>query len=125
MIPRRYAIFAAALIVSTAAMAQTPSAVVNGTVVDPSGAAVPDARVRVVNQDTNVASEKNTGQDGAFNIINLLPGNYVLTVEKSGFKKARASGIQAGCEPDADPEDHHASRRFHRDRNGQRGCRWA
>ncbi|MGA7239014.1 MAG: TonB-dependent receptor [Bryobacteraceae bacterium] len=88
MIPRRYAIFAAALIVSTAAMAQTPSAVVNGTVVDPSGAAVPDARVRVVNQDTNVASEKNTGQDGAFNIINLLPGNYVLTAEKSGFKTA-------------------------------------
>ncbi len=67
--------------------AQTPTAEVNGTVVDPSGAAVPDARVRVVNQETNVASEKITGANGAFTIINLLPGNYVLTVEKNGFKK--------------------------------------
>ncbi len=67
--------------------AQTPTAVVNGTVVDPTGATVPDARVRVVNQETNVVSEKSTSSDGTFTIINLLPGNYVLTVEKSGFKK--------------------------------------
>ncbi|MGO9255928.1 MAG: TonB-dependent receptor domain-containing protein [Bryobacteraceae bacterium] len=67
--------------------AQTPSAVVNGTVVDPSGASVPDAKVTVVNQETNVQSQRNTSGDGAFTIINLLPGNYVLTVEKSGFKK--------------------------------------
>jgi hypothetical protein len=68
--------------------AQTPTAVVNGTVVDPSGASVPDAKVTVVNQETNVVSVKNTAQNGTFTIINLLPGNYVLTVEKNGFKKS-------------------------------------
>jgi hypothetical protein len=67
--------------------AQTPTAVINGTVVDSSGATVPAAKVRMVNQETNVASEKTTGTDGTFVIINLLPGNYVLTVEKTGFKK--------------------------------------
>ncbi len=75
------------LISAVALPAQTPTAVVNGTVVDPSGATVPEAKVTVVNQETNVASQKTTSQDGTFTIINLLPGNYVLTVEKSGFKK--------------------------------------
>jgi len=68
-------------------LGQTPTAVVNGVVLDSSGATVPDARVTVVNQETNVASVKNSGSDGSFAIINLLPGNYVLTVEKNGFKK--------------------------------------
>jgi len=68
--------------------AQTPTAVVTGTVVDPSGATVPDAKVTVVSQETNVRSEKTTNADGTFTIINLLPGEYVLTVEKSGFKRA-------------------------------------
>ncbi len=48
---------------------------------------MPDAEVAVVNQDTGVVSRKNTSADGAFNIINLLPGNYILTVSRSGFKK--------------------------------------
>jgi hypothetical protein len=77
-----------ALLVSTAALfAQTPTAVVNGTVVDTSGAVVPDARVVTINQETNVVSQKATAADGTFTIVNLLPGNYVPTVEKGGFKK--------------------------------------
>src|SRR5579872_2315113 len=72
---------------STELRAQTPTAVINGTIVDTSGASVPDALVKVVNQETNVASEKRAAADGAFTIINLLPGNYVLTVEANGFKK--------------------------------------
>jgi hypothetical protein len=67
--------------------AQTPTAVVNGTVVDASGAAVPDATVTAISQDTNVATTKNSGADGSFTLLNLLPGNYVLTAQKSGFKK--------------------------------------
>jgi hypothetical protein len=53
---------------SPSLFAQTPTAVVNGTVVDPSGAAVPDARVTVVNHETNVASTKNTTGGGTFNL---------------------------------------------------------
>jgi hypothetical protein len=75
------------LVSSATLFAQTPTAVVNGTVVDSSGASVPDAKVTVVNQATNVVSVKSTNVDGTFTIINLLPGNYVLMVEKSGFKK--------------------------------------
>jgi hypothetical protein len=76
------------LFVCSVSFAQTPTAVVNGTVVDSSGANVPDASVVVINQETNVVSQKTTAADGTFTIINLLPGNYALTVEKGGFKKA-------------------------------------
>ncbi|HLH20856.1 MAG TPA: TonB-dependent receptor [Bryobacteraceae bacterium] len=68
-------------------LAQNPTATVNGTVVDATGAAVPGATVSVVNQGTNVRAQKITGVDGTFAILNLLPGNYVMTVEKEGFKK--------------------------------------
>jgi len=70
-----------------AAPAQTPAATVNGEVVDSSGATVPEAVVTAINQETNVRSAKPTGTDGTFTILNLLPGNYVLTVEKTGFKR--------------------------------------
>jgi Carboxypeptidase regulatory-like domain/TonB dependent receptor len=79
--------FAAIVLLAGVLFAQTPTAVVNGTVVDSSGASVPDARVTIVNQETNIVSLKNTAADGTFAIINLLPGNYVITVEKGGFKK--------------------------------------
>ena len=77
---------AALLIGCTGLFAQTPTATVTGTVLDSSGATVPGAAVKVTNVDTNIVSEKDTNEDGVFTIINLLPGNYVLTVEKTGFK---------------------------------------
>ncbi len=77
-----------ACLISTAMLlGQTPSAVVTGIVRDASGGTVPDARVTVVNQETNVVNQKDTNQSGAFTIINLLPGSYTLSVERSGFKK--------------------------------------
>ena len=81
---------AATLLCAACLFSQTPTAVVNGSVVDPTGASVPDAKVSVINQETNVASTKNTNAEGAFTIVNLLPGNYILTVEKSLMARAEA-----------------------------------
>jgi hypothetical protein len=83
-----------ACLLSTAMLlAQTPTAVINGTVVDSTGASVPNAKVVAVNQGMNVAREKATATDGSFTIINLLPGNYVLTVEAGGLDP----GIRCHC----------------------------
>ena len=65
---------------------QTPTAEVTGVVLDNAGRTIPGASVKVTSQDTNVASEIATNEDGTFTIINLLPGRYVLMVEKPGFK---------------------------------------
>jgi uncharacterized surface anchored protein len=71
-------LLAAALLLGCGGLfAQTPTAEINGTVLDSTGGTVPGADVKVTNQDTNIVSEKDTDQDGTFTIINLLPGNYV------------------------------------------------
>ncbi|HEY6467060.1 MAG TPA: TonB-dependent receptor [Candidatus Acidoferrales bacterium] len=66
--------------------AQTPTATITGTVADPSGGVVAGATVKVTNVDTKVVVAKETNDTGAFTIINLLPGNYTLSVDKTGFK---------------------------------------
>jgi hypothetical protein len=66
--------------------AQSPTATVNGQVRDPSGAVVPDADVRLVNDRTNVNYVARTNRDGIYSLTNIPPGGYRLQVSKAGFK---------------------------------------
>ncbi len=59
---------------------------INGEVTDQGGAVVPDAKVTVTNVDTNVARTTTTTSAGTYLIIDLIPGTYVVKVEKSGFR---------------------------------------
>src|SRR5437773_5046059 len=59
---------------------------INGTVTDEAGAAVPDAKVTVTNVDTNVSQTTTTTSAGTYLVIDLIPGTYVVKVEKTGFK---------------------------------------
>jgi hypothetical protein len=70
---------------SSWAQTQITSGVVQGTVVDPSGAVVPGAEIEARNTDTNVKKTVNTGDDGRFVFLALAPGPYTFTVKKSGF----------------------------------------
>lgn len=70
-------------------LAQSTTAEVNGVVLDNAGRVIPGASVKVTSQETNIVSAIETNQDGTFTIINLLPGRYVLTAEKSGFKSIK------------------------------------
>ncbi len=58
-----------------------------GQVTDPTGAAVPGAKVVAVNDQTNLSSETETNEAGRYTILFLQPGRYSLSVEASGFKK--------------------------------------
>ena len=102
-------------------LAQTPTAVVTGTVLDSTGGAVPEATVTVVNQATNIRSQKKTAADGTFTILNLLPGDYVLTVEKEGFKKAALPLFKLDVNQTLTQTITLAARFVHR--NGHRQCR--
>src|ERR1035438_10502171 len=66
---------------------QTATGVLQGRVVDASGAAVPEAKVSIQNEDTGTGSVVSTNSDGNFTQSFLLPGNYQVTVEKQGFQK--------------------------------------
>jgi len=61
-------------------------ATLSGRVFDPTGAAVPNARVEAVNVATNETTTATTDVSGAYTLPFLRPGTYRLTVTASGFK---------------------------------------
>ncbi len=77
------------LLVSVVALtwSQTETGTVAGTVTDPSGATVPGASISVKNVATGAERTTNTSGAGDFTVTNLLPGQYVLTAQASGFAK--------------------------------------
>jgi hypothetical protein len=58
-----------------------------GAVTDPAGAVIPGAKVTVTNADTHVSNNAETDKDGFYQVLSLPIGNYVISVEKTGFKK--------------------------------------
>ena len=58
---------------------------ITGTVVDASGAAVPKAKVDLLNLQTGVSNTTTTDSSGVYRVSNLLIGNYTLTVNAPGF----------------------------------------
>jgi hypothetical protein len=73
--------------------AQTTSTSILGTVTDPSGAPVAGARVVATQVATQVKREDVTTSSGDFTFPLLDIGEYVVDVEKSGFKTVRRTGI--------------------------------
>jgi hypothetical protein len=79
---------------SAAASAQEITGSVVGTVTDASGSGVPGARVTVTNTDRNtVVRTAETDSEGNYNAPLLPIGNYDVSVEAKGFKKATQKGI--------------------------------
>ena len=69
-----------------------------GTVTDPNGAVVPDAKVTLTSQETGVARSVTTTGAGVYSITGLAPGKYILSVEKTGFSKKVLSEVVISAE---------------------------
>jgi hypothetical protein len=65
-----------------------------GNVTDSSGAAIQDAKVTLLNTGTSEARSIQTDANGAYQFVNLVPGVYRLTIEKTGFKRQAREGLQ-------------------------------
>jgi hypothetical protein len=93
--PRLLRLVAACLLVFSChfAFAQRDLGTVTGTVTDPQGAAVPNAKVIITEQATGVASEVTTNNDGQYSRPALPIGTYTVTVEAAGFQKAQQKEI--------------------------------
>ncbi|HTC48336.1 MAG TPA: carboxypeptidase regulatory-like domain-containing protein [Candidatus Aquilonibacter sp.] len=59
---------------------------IRGTVVDPSGAVVPDAKLTATNIATGLSYSTASSKDGLFAFLQLPIGDYSVKVERSGFK---------------------------------------
>lgn len=66
---------------------------INGTVNDPSGAAVPQAKVVATNTGTNLRRLTQTDTNGSFVFASLPVGHYTVTISKSGFKTYNATDV--------------------------------
>src|ERR1700676_4195192 len=78
---------------SICAYAQVSGATLTGTVVDSSGAAIPNAQLSMKNVGTGEARAVTTDSAGFYTAPNLLPGKYEVTVTSPGFSTAVRSGI--------------------------------
>jgi Carboxypeptidase regulatory-like domain/TonB dependent receptor len=78
---------------ATALRAQTGTATLSGTVMDPNGRIVPGAEVSIANVDTNVTSTTKTNGDGIYLLTALQPGHYRVIVTKQGFKQIALTGV--------------------------------
>ena len=76
-----------ALSCTSLAYSQTLNATLLGTVTDPSGAVVPNAKVTITETNTGVSRIGQTNGSGNYLFPNLAPGIYLVNVEASGFKK--------------------------------------
>ncbi len=66
---------------------------ITGTVTDATGAIVVGASLTVVNTSTNQVRRVETNQTGNYSLPFLVPGNYDVQAESSGFKTATRKGV--------------------------------
>ena len=80
----------AVLMIASPLLAQDTSARLSGTVTDPSGAAIPGAKITLVNTSTKVqAANLTSNGEGAYAALQIPPGSYILTVEAQGFQRTQ------------------------------------
>src|SRR3982075_4359781 len=75
------------------ASAQAVYGSIIGTVTDPSGAAVANAKVTATSQTKNTVTETTTNDSGNYSVTHLIPDVYTVRVEGQGFKTLQFKDI--------------------------------
>ncbi len=70
------------------------TAALQGTVTDPAGAAIVNAKIAATNQATSVRTETATDSAGAFFIPSLPIGTYKLEISATGFQTSILTGLR-------------------------------
>ena len=73
--------------------AQVAGGTLFGTITDPTGRAVPQAQIVTKNVATGVERTVTTNADGFYTTVNLLPGDYQITISATGFNTEIKTGI--------------------------------
>jgi hypothetical protein len=82
------------LLLCGTALAQTSTTSLQGTVTDPTGAAVANATVELVNVDSKTQRDVATDAQGEYRFQFLPPGSYTLTISAAGFARFEQHGLQ-------------------------------
>jgi Carboxypeptidase regulatory-like domain len=73
--------------------AQATSGTILGTIQDPGGSAIPDATVTVTNIATSQSKLTHTDSGGNYSVLYLIPGQYEVSVEKTGFDAVKRTAF--------------------------------
>ena len=73
--------------------AQVVGGTLSGTVSDPSGAGIPEAKLAIKNVATGLERIVTTNSNGFYTTPNLLPGTYEVAVSASGFSTQTSHGV--------------------------------
>src|SRR6266478_8076336 len=82
------------LVVSILVSAQSATTSLRGTVTDPKGAIVQGATVTLNNPATGYSRTTKSGNDGAYQFIEVPPATYTLTVTAAGFATLKEEGVR-------------------------------
>src|SRR5437763_9188291 len=69
-----------------------------GTVTDPSGAAVPNAKVTVTSVGKGTSDTTTTNDSGNYSVTHLIPDVYNVKVEAPGFKAFEEKNIPVSAD---------------------------
>ena len=83
----------ALLLVCSPALAQVATGDVLGNITDSTGAAIPNAAVRIENIGTHQVRREVSGSSGAYTFSQLQPGTYTLSVTAAGFRTFLNPGL--------------------------------
>jgi hypothetical protein len=78
---------------ATGAQTQLSTASLSGSITDPTGAVVPNAKITLIQTDTNFTRVSTSKDDGTFHEEFLPLGPYKISVAAAGFKTLQRSGI--------------------------------
>src|SRR5438094_3617063 len=74
--------------------AQRTQGTISGTVIDSSGAVIPNAEVTITHQQTGTKRVVTTNESGFYTATALDPGTYTVTAKIAGFKTLAKAGIE-------------------------------
>ena len=82
-----------ALLLSCFVWAQSDEGRILGTITDATGSVVVGAKITITNGSTNVSRALTSNRVGDYLAPGLRPGQYVVTAEAPGFKKAVSTPV--------------------------------
>ena len=86
-------LFLVALLVPARLASQVDMGSVSGVVRDPSGAAIPGAKMTLTNKNTGITAATTTGSEGQYSFSSVKVGHYSISATAPGFKSTQHNNL--------------------------------
>ena len=81
------------LLVPASNLAQVDMGSISGVIRDPSGAGIPNAKVVLTNEDTNISASTTAGSEGRYTFSPVKAGRYSVSASATGFRTVKQNNV--------------------------------